>query len=394
MAWHDPQVEEENMGRLSTLLTALGLGAGVMYFYDPAQGKRRRALVKDRVTSFQQDSDRALDVALRDLKNRSRGVLAEGMASAMSLLGESEATPDWLLEERVRAQLGRVARAGRGLQVRAEGGRVTLSGPALRADADNLYRAAAQVRGVLGVDNELELRDSAAEIPGYASREPGSDDWAPSTRLLASAGGGLLALYGGLRRGLVGRALQFSGLALATRGLANTNLTTLLGLDRSRRAIEIDKEVDLAAPVNEVYEFWANLENLPQFMGHLHSVKDLGNRRSHWVAAGPAGAAVQWDAITTREVPNERLEWESIAGSEIKTAGSVAFRANPDGGTHVTIHLGYTPPAGAIGHAVAALFGVDPKGALDADMERLRQMFQGEALPSRKPSVAAGAEGG
>jgi uncharacterized membrane protein len=38
--------------------------------------------------------------------------------------------------------------------------------------------------------------------------------------------------------------------------------------------------------------------------------------------------------------------------------------------------MSYTPPAGAIGHAVAALFGADPKRAMDEDMVRLKSILE------------------
>ena len=36
----------------------------------------------------------------------------------------------------------------------------------------------------------------------------------------------------------------------------------------------------------------------------------------------------------------------------------------------------YNPPAGAIGHALAALFGADPKRTMDEDLARLKSLFE------------------
>jgi hypothetical protein len=60
----------------------------------------------------------------------------------------------------------------------------------------------------------------------------------------------------------------------------------------------------------------------------------------------------------------------------MKTRGTVRFNRNPDGGTRVTIHWDYTPPAGAIGHTVASLLGADPKQAMDRDLARLKTLFE------------------
>jgi uncharacterized membrane protein len=40
------------------------------------------------------------------------------------------------------------------------------------------------------------------------------------------------------------------------------------------------------------------------------------------------------------------------------------------------VQMEYTPPAGALGHAVAKLFGADPKQAMDEDMVRLKSLFE------------------
>jgi hypothetical protein len=138
--------------RLKTLLTSIGLGAGLMYFYDPTRGNRRRAMLRDKAHSIRRRSDDAIDVALRDMRNRARGFFAD----MMSMVSE-EGSPDWLLEERVRARIGRNASHASSIEVRAVGGRVTLSGPILADEVDRVVRRVASVRGVRGVENNLKV---------------------------------------------------------------------------------------------------------------------------------------------------------------------------------------------------------------------------------------------
>src|SRR5215216_6560905 len=115
--------------RFKALLTSLGLGAGLMFFYDPQLGNRRRALVRDKINSLVNNVDDSVDVALEDMRNRARGVLAE-----LSAKLSDQGAPDWILEERVRTNLGRLARHARGVEVRADGGHIHLSGPVLQQD--------------------------------------------------------------------------------------------------------------------------------------------------------------------------------------------------------------------------------------------------------------------
>jgi uncharacterized membrane protein len=54
----------------------------------------------------------------------------------------------------------------------------------------------------------------------------------------------------------------------------------------------------------------------------------------------------------------------------------VHFAENGDGGTRVSVALSYLPPAGAFGHAVAAVFGADPESEMDADLLRMKSMIE------------------
>jgi uncharacterized membrane protein len=84
---------------------------------------------------------------------------------------------------------------------------------------------------------------------------------------------------------------------------------------------------------------------------------------------------VEWDAIVTDWVPNECIAWKSVEGSTVETAGRVVFRPVAEG-IEVEVSMTYVPPAGELGHAVAALFGPDPKHAIDEDMVRLKALLE------------------
>src|SRR2546423_15606848 len=92
---------------------------------------------------------------------------------------------------------------------------------------------------------------------------------------------------------------------------------------RARAAITVNH------PRESVFQFWRQLENLPRFMRHLISVEPRDERRSHWVAQGPAGRKVEWDAEIINEIPNELIAWKSLPGSDVDSAGSVRFKDAP-----------------------------------------------------------------
>lgn len=163
-------------------------------------------------------------------------------------------------------------------------------------------------------------------------------------------------------------------LGFATRALTNTSLRRLFGFG-GRRAVDVHKTITVEAPVAEVYDFWSHVENFPRFMSHFKEVRALSGGRSHWVAVGPGGSSIEWEATITEALPVEVLAWKSVPGSAVPNAGRVTFRPTRRGGTQLDIHVSYNPPAGAFDHVIASLFGTDPKHAMDEDLARLKSLF-------------------
>ncbi len=217
------------------------------------------------------------------------------------------------------------------------------------------------------------------------------------------AGAALLVTYGVSRRSLPGVGLAAAATPLAYRGLSGR--WPALGRrvdarDRVRRALSGDRgfrvreAIRLERPLAEVYLFWRELENLPQFMTHLESVTDLGNGRSHWVAKGPGGKRVEWDAEIINDVENQVIAWRSLPGSDVDTAGSVNFDTMRAGqNTQVTVNLQYAPPAGRVGGWVAMLAGREPSRMIREDLRRLKHLLEAGEVPcatAAEPGLVGG----
>ena len=143
------------------------------------------------------------------------------------------------------------------------------------------------------------------------------------------------------------------------------------GIIRTRKSVTVMK------PVAEVYAFWRNFENFPQFMRHLVSVTDIGDGRSHWVAKGPAGREFQWEAVITEERENELIAWRSTEGADVSNRGTVTLHPAPGGrGTEVRVELQYDPPGGEIGHTLAALFGQDAGSRIESDLREFKRAVE------------------
>jgi uncharacterized membrane protein len=163
---------------------------------------------------------------------------------------------------------------------------------------------------------------------------------------------------------------------------------------RSRhRGVHVVRTITIDRPTAELYQYWHDVENLPRIMSYLESVESTGDNRSHWCAKGPLGTRLEWDAEIREDVPNKKIAWESLPGATVWNRGSVSFEEAPgERGTVVRVELHYTPPAGAIGAAVAKLFGRAPEQEIQEDLRHFKQLMEtGEILQSDSTAKGWGA---
>ena len=364
-----------NQGR--TIAGALA-GAGLMYLLDPDRGARRRALLRDQAIRARHRFAEGAEATGRDLRNRALGTAAE-----LRSRFRRESAGDEIVHERVRAALGRVVSHPSAIEVDVIDGRVTLGGQVLAHEVDELLRAVRGVRDVVEVRNELELCESAEGVPSLqggrrreSRMEIAQEHWAPGMRALVGTVGGAVA-YRGLRsEGPIAPVLVTLGGLLVARALTNLPARRLTGIGAGRRAVDVQKAIHVAAPVEKVWELWSDFESWPRFMAHLKEVRRTGEDRTRWVAGGPAGTSVAWEAVTTQWIPNEVIAWKSVEGSTVENSGRVHFRPDERGGTLIEIRMSYNPPAGVVGHGVASVLGVDLETAMDEDLLRLKSLLE------------------
>ena len=152
----------------------------------------------------------------------------------------------------------------------------------------------------------------------------------------------------------------------------------------------VESSVTINRAPADLYRFWRDFQNLPRFLPHLRSVRVDTAQLSHWVAQGPAGTTVEWDAEITDDRPAALIAWRSLAGADVDQAGSVRFEEAPGGrGTFVRVCMEYHPPGGALGTVVATLFGKEPGQHIQEGLRRFKQLMEaGEtATTAGQPSA-------
>jgi uncharacterized membrane protein len=252
-------------------------------------------------------------------------------------------------------------------------------------------RAIASISGVsnrrTGLIRLYGLRELASGIAIFSQRKPAEAMWSRvAGDVLDLASLGMACTSPDAKRGRI---------TFATANvLAVTALDVIAAkqLSNGNQGIQAKGSCIVNRSPEEVYRFWRDFQNLPRFMRHLESVEDLGDGRSHWVAKGPAGMNVEWDATLVADVPGEVITWRSVENADVDNAGAVRFeRAPGDRGTIVKVNFQYNPIGGVLGATVAKLFGEEPSQQLDDDLRRFKQVMEvGEVVVSDATLLGTG----
>jgi uncharacterized membrane protein len=173
---------------------------------------------------------------------------------------------------------------------------------------------------------------------------------------------------------------------VAARRLGSAN-ESVRPARRKDNTVRVSKTFTINRSREEVYGFWRQLDNLPRFMTHLESVEVLGNQRSRWVARGPGGVKVAWEAETIEDTPNRSISWRSLPGSQIENRGTVRFdRAPGNRGTELRVLLEYAPPGGRAANTLVKMIGRSPEQVIQEDLRRLKQLLETGEIPTSSAS--------
>lgn len=358
-------------------LGGIALGALAMYIADPSEGRRRRALLQDKVTHYSNQTQRMVSGTVRDARNRLTGLQHE----AMRMVGSRQAKPldNHVLEARVRSRIARAFPQADEIEVSADDGVVSLSGNIDADIEDRLLELVEAIPGVEGVRHGMQAYVQEARSMMASMFEGRSPLW-----IAGAVGAGLLTWYGLTRRQPLGLLAAATSLGLMARGGSLGEMAGEMGhaMGESQHGFAAECSVDINASPDVVYDVWSRYENFPHFMSHVIEVRDLGGKRSHWVVQGPGGTEVEFDSQLTESDRPRRLGWRSEPGASVENEGMVTLESSGSG-TRATVRMAWRPPAGALGKGIAVLMGKDPQSALEEDLQRMKQFIE-RGLPARE----------
>ncbi|MCO6509468.1 MAG: SRPBCC family protein [Aridibacter famidurans] len=375
------------MKKLNLLLGGIGIGAGLMYLLDPQKGRRRRAMLQDKARHLGTVGKRGLVKASHDISNRFNGLAYD----ARSVFRADDDPSDAVLDARVRSMLGRTSSNPHALKTHVEDGVVTIAGPVLEHEAEDVVCRTSRVRGVKSVNDEMERHSREEEFPslqGDRSLEHREARWSPAQRLVAAGIGSSMAAYGAKRGDLLGAGLGAAGTGLLIRSFFERPLTKALTCDGG---IHVQKTITIDKPVGEIFELCSKPERFPEFMSHVRNVERTGEETHRWTVDGLPGMTLTWDTRITEFDEKKRIAWKSVEDSVVDHFGELVFEEAEDGATRLSVDMRYSPPAGLIGHTAAELFGRDPKSEMDDDLLRMKSFAEKNIVPHDAAAKVHGA---
>jgi hypothetical protein len=150
---------------------------------------------------------------------------------------------------------------------------------------------------------------------------------------------------------------------------------------------KVERSIQVDVPVSTAYNQWTQFEDFPAFMGGVKEVRQLDDRRLHWVAE-IAGVRREWEASILEQVPDQKVAWAATAGAT--NAGAVRFEPAGAGSTTVYLSLEYEPEG--VVEQVGDKLGVVER-QVTSDLERFKALVedQGYATGAWRGAINEGA---
>ena len=139
---------------------------------------------------------------------------------------------------------------------------------------------------------------------------------------------------------------------------------------------KVEESIQVDVPVTTAYNQWTQFEDFPHFMGGVKEVRQLDDRRLHWVAE-IAGVRREWEARILEQVPDQKIAWAASEGAT--NAGAV--RVVPAGPSSTTVYLTLEyEPEGVVEQAGDKLGIVGRQ--VTSDLKRFKSLIEDEGYAS------------
>lgn len=159
--------------------------------------------------------------------------------------------------------------------------------------------------------------------------------------------------------------------------------------------VTVTRAVTILRPVEELYSFWRQLENLSRVVKYPVTITSQSETLSHWSVTAPGGKRVEWDAEITEDKRNELIAWRSREGADIPNRGRVRFQpAPPEEGIEVIVDVSYDPPGGKVAALIAKLTGKEAGQQVMETLRRFKALLEAGEIPTIAGQPVGGPQAG
>lgn len=192
------------------------------------------------------------------------------------------------------------------------------------------------------------------------------------------AAGAMMGLAGAilLHRGATGRCHVYGALGVDTAGGTASPERGAMPATGEVGAVHVEASIIVNRMAEELYRYWRDFTHAPSYMDRILAVRVVDERTSRWTAEGPRGRAWEWTSEVTEDVPNRRIAWHTLPGSDLPNRGSVEFTPGRIGETVVRYTVEFLAPGGVVGQAIASAFHQMPEKMIQEDLRRFKTVME------------------
>jgi uncharacterized membrane protein len=205
-------------------------------------------------------------------------------------------------------------------------------------------------------------------------------------------GGGLLMLYGLMRRDLVGVLCTVGGAGMVVSCAAKRTAGTWAAVtsiekfpipllqSKSDKKVKCKRATTIAKPVEEVYQFLSKAENFAQFMQNVYTIRPLADDGYEWHVKSLSGGDLSWKTTLERNDVTKELTFHSLvdseAGGTVRVTCLPIQKSNMKDATEVHVELDYHRPNVKVVATIFHLLGKDPAHQMEGDLAALKQLLE------------------
>ncbi len=149
----------------------------------------------------------------------------------------------------------------------------------------------------------------------------------------------------------------------------------------------IEVSVTVHRPVEEVFRFYRDFQNLPRFLGDVMDIEQIGPATSRWTIQGPLGIRVNWTMKVTEVRTNALIRYQTVTLPLLRTSWEIQFAPGSQAG-ETEIREVMKVPLGRPGRAALALLGKFPAEEVAANLHRLKQIMETGRVTDTSYAVA------